>query len=272
MLTDGTVQTFKTDSDPSYLKGKLVNFAQNEDGSVTLDPVNYPSQPQVNVDKENKRILYGGNDCSNDVASNVKIYNIISGNEYNQDDTEAEMLNWSRMPSGLLSQGKIRYLNKTGIFEDINIIVLNNIKDDNVRIGIIKGISKSAGNNFYNYTIDVDGKDYSYSNGVYSFGLGTGTAVKVILSDSTIREIVEVIEPDISSKVIQSVDMQRLRANNRTYEIADSCKVYLMKGSGTLKKINISDMLEKYKYGEFYVYTDLPFVYGGKAELIVIKG
>lgn len=275
MLTDGSVKTFETATDPSPLKGKLVSFTKNEAGSVTLNALNYVPQSEMYVDKVNKRILYSNNFFSNDVADNVKIFNIISANndEDAKEDTKAEMRNWSEVPSGLLKPGKILYLNKAGIFDDINIILLNNFEAADVRLGIIKGYGgKSTDNKQYNYTIVIDGKEYTYSTDEYDYRLLIDKVVKIRMSGNTVSEVIEIVEPDTSATVIQAVDKERIRVNSRTYEFSDNCTVYLMKSPAAPEKIDISDLWTKAVSGNFCIYTDTSFANGGKVEMIVIKG
>ncbi len=275
MLTDGTVKTFETASDPSTLKGRLVKFTKNDDGSVTLSTLNYSSLSEMNIDKVNKRMLYSNNYFSNDVADNVKIFNItaLNDDEDTYEDTKAEMLNWSEVPSGLIKSGKVLYLNKSGIFDDINIILLNDIDAADVRLGIVKGYHyKSDDKKPYSYTIAIDGKDYIYSTDTYNYNLQIDKAVRVRLSGNTVSEVIEILEPDTSATVVQAVDKERIRVNSRTYEFSDNCTVYLLESPAIPEKIDISDLWTETVSGDFRIYTDTFFANGGKAELIVIKG
>lgn len=275
MLTDGTVKTFDAASDPSELKGKLVKYTKNEDGTVTLTSLNYVYQSEMKIDKANKRILYSNDYYSNDVADNVKIFNIISLNndKDNDEDTKAEMLNWSEMPSGMVKTGKILYLNKAGMFDDINIILLNDIETADVRLGIVKGYKgRSADGKQYNYSIVIGGKEYMYSTDAYNSALVVDTAVKVRLSGNTVSEVIETVEPDTSATFIQAADTERIRLNSRTYKFADNCTVYLLKSPAIPEKIKLSDLWTETVSGQFRIYTDTSLANGGKVEMIIIKG
>lgn len=271
LMVNGSVNTFDTGSDPSSFKGKLVIFKKNPDGSVTLVNPNYSTTGEISIDKENKKILSNYGNYSNDISGNVKIFNYISNEE--EVDAQAAILSWSDLPSGVLQSGKVLFLNKTGSFEDVNLILLNNVSLKEYKLGIVKGVkSQPQGNNkSYVYTLAVDGKEITYTASGDVNGVGMGSVVKVSMNGNIVNNILEIKYPDTQSSMIQAVDKDRIRANSRSYTFADDKLIYLLDQAGKIKTIETSQLRTDELYDQVAIYTDIAFASGGEAELIVVR-
>jgi len=272
LLTNGQVKTFTTTTDPTSMKGRVVTYAINTDGTVTLTKPGYPTINAMTVDKSNRKMMYGSNYFSNDVSSNVKIFSLISSGEDTYEDAEAELVSWSEMPSGILQTGKVIFLNKAGIFEDINVIFINNIKANEYYLGVVKRYNYVSGDEKpYKYTITVGVKDYTYNSDTFISNSYIDNAVKVTLSGNTISSIIEAVTADTYSTVVQAADENRIRVNSKTYRFSDKTSIYNMEYPGNPVKINVSQLWNEAITGTVYIYTDISYNLGGKAELIIIK-
>ncbi len=271
LMSNGSVNTFDTNTDPSSLKGKLVIYTKLSDGSVSLTALNYSTPGEVNIKKDSRKILSNYNNYSNDIAGNVKIFNYLSNDD--EVDAQAQILSWSDLPSGVLQSGKVLFMNTTGSFDDVNLILLNNVTAKDYKLGVVKTYRNlsTPEKPSYSFTITIDGRDYSYTAPSNDYGISAGSVVKVILSGNSISNILEIKYPDTQSTMIQAVDSGRIRANSRTYDFAASKMIYLVDSSGSVKPIETSQLRTDTLYGQVAIYTDIDAASGGQAELVVVR-
>jgi hypothetical protein len=271
LLANGSVTTLDCTNDPSVLKGKLVIYKKNSNDSVTLTAIDYSTPGLVTVRKDDRQLLSDYDNRINSFAGNVKIFNFISNGD--EVDAQAELLNWSDLPSGAIQSGDILFMNTTGDFEDINLILLNNISVKDYKLGIVKSYKdqSTANSKSYSFTITIDGKDYSYTTTANTYGISTGNVVKVTLNGNSISNIIEIKYPDTQATMIQAVDKDRIRLNSRTYSYADNSLIYLVDSNGSIQKLETSQLRTDTVYGSVSVYTDIAAASGGKAEMVVIR-
>ena len=271
LLANGSVTTLDCTNDPSVLKGKLAIYKKNSNDSVTLTAIDYSTPGLVTVRKDDRQLLSDYDNRINSFAGNVKIFNFISNGD--EVDAQAELLNWSDLPSGAIQSGDILFMNTTGDFEDINLILLNNISVKDYKLGIVKSYKdqSTANSKSYSFTITIDGKDYSYTTTANTYGISTGNVVKVTLNGNSISNIIEIKYPDTQATMIQAVDKDRIRLNSRTYSYADNSLIYLVDSNGSIQKLETSQLRTDTVYGGVSVYTDIAAASGGKAEMVVIR-
>ena len=271
LMSNGSVNTFDTNSDPSALKGKLVIYTKLSDGSVTLKDLNYSTPGEVNIKKDERKILSNSNNYSNDISGNVKIFNFLSNDD--EVDAQAQVLNWSDLPSGMLQSGKVLFMNKTGSFDDVNLILLNNVTGKDYKLGVVKAYRNlsTPEKPSYSFTITIEGKDYSYAAASNDYGISAGSVIKVSLQGNSISNIMEIKYPDTQASMIQAVDNDRIRANSITYRFAGSKIIYLVDSSGSVKAIETSQLRTDTLYGQVAIYTDIAAASGGKAEMVVVR-
>jgi hypothetical protein len=95
--------------------------------------------------------------------------------------------------------------------------------------------------------------------------------VKVGMLGNDISGILEIMYPDTQFSVIQAVDNNRIRVNNRTYTFSGEKIIYLMDNFGSVKSIQPSELKTNTLYNQAAVYTDVSYAIGGKAELIIVR-
>ncbi|HEX2946157.1 MAG TPA: S-layer homology domain-containing protein [Clostridia bacterium] len=271
LMPNGSVSTFDAASNPSTLKGKLVIYTKNSDNSVNLTDINYSTTGELYIDKENRRIFSNYNNYCNEIAGNVKIFNYISNNA--EVDAQAQVLSWSDLPSGTLRSGKVLFLNKTGDFEDVNLLLLNNVDSKSYVNGIVKSAKSQIlnGRTAYTYTISVAGKDFTYAAESNAYDIGPGSVVRLSMSGNAIGNILEVRYPDSQAYMLEAVDKDRIRLNSRTYTFTDDKLIYLLDSAGSVKTIETSQLRTDAAYDLVSVYTDVSYTSGGKAEIVIIK-
>jgi len=271
LMANGSVNTFNIISNPSALKGKLVVYTKNADNSVTLKDLNYSTPGELNIDKENRKIFSNYNNYCNEIAGNVKIFNFISNDT--EIDAQAQVLSWSDLPSGTLQSGKVLFMNKTSGFEDVNLILLDNVNTKAYATGIVKSVKSqpSGSKTTYTYTITVAGRDSTYTAESDAYGIGSGSVVRLNMSGNTISNITEVRYPDTQAYMIQAVDKDRIRLNSRTYTFTGDKLIYLLDSTGSVKTIETSQLRTDAMYDLVSVYTDVAYTSGGKAEIIIVR-
>ena len=271
LMSNGSVNTFDTNSDPSAFKGKLVIFTKLSDGSVSLKDLSYSTTGEVNIKKDERKILSNYNNYSNDFSGNVKIFNFLSNDD--EVDAQAQVLNWSDLPSGVLQSGKVLFMNKTGSFDDVNLILLNNVTVKDYKLGVVKSYRNlsTPDKPSFSFTITIDGKDYTYNTPSNVYGISAGSVIKVNLQNNSINNILEIKYPDTQASMIQAVDTDRIRANSITYKFTDNKIIYLVDSTGSVKPIETSQLRTDTLYGQVAIYTDIASSSGGKAELVVIR-
>ncbi len=271
LMANGSVNTFDCNNEPSAFKGKLVIYKKLSNGSVTLTGLDYSTPGQLTFRKDDRQILSNHDNEVNYFSGNVKIFNFISNPD--QVDAQAEVLNWSDLPSGVVQTGDVLFMNKTGNFEDVNLILLNNISTKDYKLGVVKACRNlsTPSTPSFSFTITVDGKDCNYTTPSNDYGISAGSVVKVTMNGNTINNILEIKYPDTQASMIQAVDKDRIRANSRTYSFADNSLIYLVDSTGNVKTIENSQLRTDTVYGSVSIYTDVASASGGKVELVIVR-
>ena len=273
LMLNGSVNTFDCNTSPVALKGKLVAFSKNSDKSVSLKEMNYTTPGEVNINKDSRKIYSNDDIYGNDIAGNVKIFNYLSNDD--QLDAQAEIMSWSDLPSGKLQSGTTLFMNKTGDFEDINLILLDNISGKYYQMGVVKSVRSNTFTatdaTAYTFTIVINGKDYTYNSIGNDYGISVGSVVRVSISGNSVNNLLEVRNPDTQSNMIQAVDKDRIRVNSRTYTFTDDKLIYLADPDGNVRVIDASQLRTDAMYANVSVFTDIDYASGGKAEMIIVK-
>jgi len=264
LLTDGTVAILNTKSNAYAYKGRLVKYTKEDNNTVSLNYVLYNSPGSVNIDKEERTL------GSSYVADNVKIFNVVSDDS--DKDTQVNLLDWKDMPGDIIPKNKIFYTNKVGAFEDINIILTNDILEEKYKYGIIKSGKTFQGSNgsySYAYTLLVDGKEYTYSDHIKD-GY-TGNVVKVKMDADGVESVIAKIYADYSSEYVQAFDTRRIKIKDQVYKFKNNLSVYCEDTDGNVTVGSIGDIKTNYLYSSVYLYMDKSPDYGGKVEVIVLS-
>ena len=267
LLTDGAKKTYWIAKDEISLKGKLVHYNVVElgidDGDydvVELTEIDYGNISASNIDKENRML-----DTST-VTNDVVIFNMIN-NIYGT-DSQASVIKWSDLPDGNLQSGRVTYLHKSGDFQDVDVILFNNILDQGVAYGLVTDVKSSFSpttGTIYNASIMISGKtmSYSYTDG----GLYVGQVVRVKVSGSTVTGVDYSTTPVVSGNNVDAVDSTRIRINGVTYNYRSDVSV-LKYEDNTWKEVGTSEIVKGNNSHNISVFLDKPVNYGGKVILV----
>lgn len=247
LLGNNITSEYYVNSDASSLKGKLVKYTFVDSETLSLTQTSTSPMGSMAVNKGDGTI------GSYYVSSNVKIINIVN---YDGDsDITASILNWNDLPNGTIPVGKIWYMNSSGAFGDINLIMTDDIFDQKNKAGIVKSIATktlAGGGNSYQYEIMVDGKVYTYTQ-VLS-GAATGSAYRFVMTSSGIKGMSDILFPGIKGTTIQAIDSRRIKVDGTIYFWKNDARIYYvdLNGGVSLKSITDSDILKSYSRIEIY--------------------
>jgi len=247
-FSDGVTATYNVASSASQLKGKLVKCAFIDSGNISLEQVSYNFLGATNVEKDAR--LLG----DSYVADNVRIFDIV----YNDGNAEVQvnMLKWSDFPGETIPDSKIMYTNTAGPFNDINIILTDDVFNQRYKTGVVSsvGIVPSAKGSSYTYTILVDSEEYNYS--VYNTALTKGSVLIFKMSGTGIESLSRSTTMPITATNIQAIDSRRIKLNDHIYFFNKNISVYYKDPNGTITAKTLADLDTNKTYQNIAVYTD----------------
>ncbi len=277
MLSDGSTVTYNINSDPKAFKGKLVKYQKVDSDRISIEELEY-----IGENKRKEHTISPDQMMIDDeyVAENILIFDVIS-NETNS-DAEARLIDWEDIPRGYVEANKIQFMNKSGPFEDINVMVTNDLFDEKYRLAVVKSFSGDT--NKRNYTLLIDNQEYSL-NDVNIPTMEIGDVVKVQMSGGKPVSVVDYPNPEAEGRMVQAVDSRRIMIGNKVYWFSDNAAIYLMDDFGSIVAIDEDDVKSKdsiieisskdidldLSYIRVSLYVNKSTYYGGKVEVVVLK-
>lgn len=280
LMIDGNVREFKADAYPGEYKGRLVAYSKKDYETVSLKGISYSSTGGHIIDKDLRKI------DTNYVANNIRIFNLVNDDVKTSEDVDIELVDWADMPSGKIDSGKILYINEVGDYNDVNVMVVNDIFGDRHKTGIVKKRTPVTSHKFvgvdsegnpqyqdvvtgYNYTIVVDGADKTWNNGSSSYA--TGEAINVDVINGQIDAITGSKYRCISGEKFSAVDLNRVQLNGESYYLKNNVVVYFETSDGNYVLKSIKDIEAGKQYRKVSVYLDKAIENGGKVDTIIVE-
>lgn len=270
--TDNTVKTYKLKNSETGFNGQLVKFevvaAEDDDGfeTVKLERLDYLNAKEYTIYKDKKMLN------ENYFSDNIKIFNVVS--TVFGADSDAYLMDVSKLPDGLIQAGKVKYINKTGDFEDINIILVENLLDEGLCQGIITKVSEKVDSRqdstMYNYSVLIMGKEYSYSANSKIEGAYSGAVIQVVLKNDKILSVERIINPWVESAKVIAIDSTRIKINEKIYQLKSGAVVYFRDYNGSFTRKGTNDIVPGKIYGKVSLYLDKSLKYDGKVEMIIV--
>lgn len=263
LLADGLTATFNVTANAQEYKGKLVTYRfTDEEDTVSLSQIAYNFPGETYINKEER--LLG----DSYVTDNVKIFDII----FNDTGSEvtARLLKWSDLPGGTIPSGKIWYTNKSGAFDDINVIFTDDILNQRFKTGIVKSTSviPSPGGYSWLYTILIDGKEYYYNE--HDSELTQGTVFRFRMNSTGIDSILQSKSPAVTATKVQAVDGRRIKIDDKVYYFSNNISVYHRSVSGAITAKTLSSIDTAQTYQRVCLYNDTASDPTGKISIILL--
>lgn len=259
LFSNGVTGEYNVPSDSMQMKGDLVKYKIVDPQNITLEQVyyNYPGETVINKDER----LLG----SQYISDNVKIFNIV----YNDTGSEvkANLIKWSDMPSGTITEGKIWYTNETGLFGDASIILANDIFDQRNQLGVVMstGTTPTAKGSTTQYTINVHGKEYTYNQHLNISG--NGYVYQFKMASSGIDSLVQSVTPFVSGTTVQAIDGKRVKLSDKIYFFKNNVSVYYKDIDGVVTTKTLADISSNQSFGHIDLYSGAN---DGKVDVIFI--
>ncbi|MGB7605220.1 MAG: S-layer homology domain-containing protein [Lutisporaceae bacterium] len=268
--TDGSEKTYVTLEDKSLLKGGLGKYSILSDGTkydtILLSSVESTSDSNLvfGVNKDERML------DSSYAADNIVIFNQIN-NIYGRKN-DASVLRWSDLPNGKLEMGKVRYVHRTGDFGDIDVLFVDNVRDEQYAYGIVNGIVKTTSSGasvIQTISIMINGKEYTYTS--TAMGINSGSVVKTRISEDKILTVEKQLIPYATISSIDAIDSSRIRLNGRTYSYHKDLAVYELGNGSVWDAVGISKLAKGALNNQVEIYLDKSIEFGGKVVMMIIK-
>ncbi|MEN6316382.1 MAG: S-layer homology domain-containing protein [Clostridiaceae bacterium] len=254
----GVTATYQVESNVSGLKGALVKYTFTDSDTISLEQVPYSiSSSETTINKDGRKI------DSYYVADNVKIIDLVftdSGSEI-----QANMLRWSDLPTGTVPAGKIWSIKTSGAFNDVSLIVTDDILNQRSKLGIVS--SALTKGNSYEYTVLIDGREYKWNTNTT---IPTGSVVKFKMTASGIDSITQIMYTTITSSGIQAIDGRRIKLNGTVYYFNNNFSIYSRDSSGNITVKNPSDIDTAKTYQKVSLYTYDITNYDNKVSMLLL--
>ncbi len=209
---DGSTSEYEVNEDQESRKGRVVRF-DVKDGTADIIPIAYNTiYGRINPTEKMIGDLWLSQD-----AVVLDIHNSIGSR-----DVEIKRIDWQDMPSGELRRDKVIHAEMGGAFNDIQLLVLNNLTESG-QYGILVG--KNERGTSSDYTLMINGRESSFSNVNAVFDSSKGDVVCIEEGKNSLEHMYT-LNPKDTSYRIQAVDSRRIRINNRIYKLADNIQIY----------------------------------------------
>ena len=263
LTADGITATYFCDDDMTQLKGCLVKYKWLDSKHITVEylPYNYPKG--VTINKPDRGI----NDSY--ASDNIRIFNLVS----NEDGADAEvaLLDYQDLPQGTLADNKVFYLNNSGAFNDVNIMLTNDVLGQEYKTAVIEsaGVGFNGRNYSFSYKLFADGKEYSYGEQIANGEVGAVVGVKI--AQGQIISVDNVRQPDFKASSVEAFDSRRIKVNGRTFWLNKNITVYFWDYDGNVKVKSLADIDIGDLYGSITLFLNKPVSEGGKVDVILVK-
>ena len=268
--SNGAKETYLSKTAMTVLRGSLVTYEITAHGkdydTVALTQIDTKTTGSYRVGKDQRMI------GDSYVANGAVLFNIKSTSSA---EIDASVISFSDLYEGVLINGKVKYIHRSGDFMDIDIMVLNDALDENVGYGLVTaktGASMISGQEMVvNDTITflVNGETMTYKG--RDSGVFLGSVARITLSDSSVDAIENAISAEAISKEIQAVDSTRIRINDKVYTFHNKVAVYKRKNDSEWLERDISGLTKGTGNGSVTLYLDKPLSSGGKVVMVLLR-
>lgn len=268
---DGVEKTYKFNEEELGYNGKLVEYEvikeKTDDDNyqtVKIEEVEYEISKEYTIDKDKRKL------GENYFSDNIVIFNLVR-TTFGADST-AYVMDWEDLPNGLVRSGKVKHINKTGDFEDINLMLVNNILDEDKVLGVVTKIEQSWYPGIgitYTNTILVDGKEYITNYNID--GMYKNSIVEARINKGMITSLEKLKTPWVESVYVSAIDENRVKIKDSIYDFNENVRIYFKDYDGKLERKGIKDITPTKGYGRISVYLDESIKYDGKVSIIIVS-
>jgi len=262
---DGTTQTYNISNNMAEYKGRLVKYQPLGDNRISIADEDIIDFMDTSVMGDHNFAIDERKLDGDYIADNAVIFNIISN--ASGAAAKAEVLDLDQIPRGKYLPKKIIYISKSGMFNDINLLVTDDILDNQTRLGVVTAVSGGGQNK--TYTMLIDGTSYSYT-GINIPTVVAGSMLKINMQNSKITSIIDTITAIDKGRKVDAIDSKRIKMNGTIYWFSNTASVYLKDETGNIKLIGTEDVDLSLNYTNVDIFYDKDIGYGGKVAAVVL--
>ncbi|MDP4118547.1 MAG: S-layer homology domain-containing protein [Bacillota bacterium] len=259
LSANGNEQEFETDKDYSQKRGKIVSYSFDE-GIFKPSLINTSQSFSGAIYQPYKAI------GSYAIASDCKIVDVAYAPAAGENhDAIAKVIELSEITKTALSSTDVIYCKTEN--GKITALFLNNVTKSGYQFGIATGVATLSST--ATYTVDVDGKENTYSVNFVTYGITKNAPVMIKVEDSRLLSI-EKLTPITTSGKIESINKNEIIIGSSSYKMAKDAKIYTCVSGTTDFRIVSADDLDLTKATGIKVYSDTGVSSGGLARVIII--
>ncbi len=265
MHVDGTTKTYKIAEAANDYKWRLVKYSTIDDVTVKLLKLSYRNDLEIVAYRYQEKI------GQNYITDNVKIFNYT--------DEAVNLINWNDIPDGTLAAGKVKYMATTGDFDDVCVILTNDIFNKQYKNYVVKSIKEPSNKNladensaYYQYNLVAGSDNYTYvsKTGGGISGAIVGSVLSMKMYNNKVSTFSKILTPDTIGVRVQAIDSKRIKINNMVYMFDSNVDIYIKDYKGNLTAKKYSDIELDTEYPSIKLYFDRAINSGGRVQTIVI--
>jgi hypothetical protein len=174
-------------------------------------------------------------------------------------------VDWTNLPNGKIPDGKVLYLSAAGVFNDINILLVEDIFDENHKMAVVTGTSTSVNKNnsiSSGYSLLSGTQEYAYNK---ALNAEVGSVARLDFSNGSLKSAAALV-PRAEATVVDQLDAKRIMVNGSVFRFNNRLGVYFKGISGEVTAKGTNDIEIGKQYTKVSLYCDD----SGKVEAIVI--
>ena len=235
---EGTIQKIKTQKDYSQKIGDIGKISYDEDGNAIFSTLSTGSDVSGKVDKTNRKI--GEHWLTSDCVILARTY----APETRTGTAKARTIDFEEINVSELNAGHILYAVKSGQFDDISLLIVENVTNDMYTYGVLTDLSGGASDMSVNasYTVFSDGSEKTYQSGTYN-NITVGSGVAMVLDGTKLISINQLTRVGSSSR-LDAISYDRIKVGNTIYRMGTDVRFFQRTASRDYKSISLSDATE----------------------------
>ena len=235
---EGKTMKYKTKIDYSERIGLVGTLSFDSDGYVSFSALSSTKKISGDIDKNKGTIgnRWLTSDCV--ILERTYIPDTHSGT------ATAQEIKLEDFDISSLSESQVVHAVISGDFEDISLLIVENITNDSSVYGIIESVGGGASTKNASglYTVFSNGSTKTYSASFYN-KIPAGTAVALQFEGNSLASIKRLYAAAIS-RTVSAIDSNRLKIDDRVYALSDNVQIIQKKSSGYigLSKYDIDEL------------------------------
>ena len=265
---NGLTMQYKTLKDYSEAIGDVRKVTFDEEGYATFEQIS-KTKVSGTIDKTNRKV------GDHWLTADAKILEIVSVPDGNVGTAEAREIELSDIVATELDSDEVVHAEITGDFQDISLLIVDNISGDKYQYGILvrnnsratdspngQGLGSVSGS----YEILSGATSTTYSTNFYT-SIGSGTAVGYLAQNGSLSELFALTKVSTSGEV-GAIDFSRIRVGSGVYQLADDVQIYEREGVGEYRSVSVNDCVPS-EMENVRLYADQPISQGGQVRVII---